>query len=207
MPRSGLPSRLLWHHALDGADGVRVRAPRIQGSIVIRPLTPDDVSAFIAYEEAMRDVSGRVELHHGPFPAGEPMAADLPAQTRTRMEAAIGTDGWRRFWGAFDGDELVGVAYADGGHLAAESHRCDLGIGVLPSYRRRGLARELLRSVVSWCRSEPTLEWLDLGVFGHNPGAIELYKSEGFVKIGRTPDRFRVDGIRIDDISMTLLVD
>lgn len=173
---------------------------------MIRPLTPDDLPSYVDYETVMSDASGRIDLHHGPFPAGQSVPEDFSERVGDRMATAIGSNDWRRYWGAFDVSTLVGVAHVAGSGLAAESHRCFLGLGVLPSHRRRGLARQLLRAVVVWCRTEPTIEWLDLGVFGQNLGAIELYRTEGFVEIGRTTDRFRVDGTSIDDISMTLAV-
>ena len=33
-----------------------------------------------------------------------------------------------------------------------------------------------------------------------------LYARLGFVELGRTPDRFRVDGHRLEDVSMTLRI-
>jgi len=46
--------------------------------------------------------------------------------------------------------------------------------------------------------------WIDLGVFAHNEAARALYKSVGFVEVGTVKDQFRVDGVSIDDVSMTL---
>ena len=58
--------------------------------------------------------------------------------------------------------------------------------------------------IIEWARNETQLEWIDLGVFATNPKAHELYKSLGFIDWGRCPDRFRVDGHKITDISMSL---
>jgi RimJ/RimL family protein N-acetyltransferase len=48
------------------------------------------------------------------------------------------------------------------------------------------------------------LAWLDLGVFAHNHRARKLYAAVGFVEVGVTRDRFRVDDTRIDDVAMVL---
>jgi RimJ/RimL family protein N-acetyltransferase len=45
---------------------------------------------------------------------------------------------------------------------------------------------------------------MDLGVFADNTAARVLYGKLGFVEIGMWRDRFRVDGMQIDDIQMTL---
>jgi RimJ/RimL family protein N-acetyltransferase len=41
-------------------------------------------------------------------------------------------------------------------------------------------------------------------VFAHNHRARKLYASFGFVEVGITRDRFRVDGTVIDDVAMVL---
>ncbi|MBT6443583.1 MAG: GNAT family N-acetyltransferase, partial [Acidimicrobiaceae bacterium] len=55
-------------------------------------------------------------------------------------------------------------------------------------------------------RNRPNIDWLDLGVFDDNNAAQALYLKHGFEVVGRTPDRFRVDGQALDDIAMTLHV-
>ena len=82
----------------------------------------------------------------------------------------------------------------------------DLGIGVLASHRRRRGATNLLTSALAWAQREPGTDWIDLNVFAVNPGAQRLYRHFGFQLIGRTPDRFRVDGAPLEDIAMTLNV-
>jgi len=39
-------------------------------------------------------------------------------------------------------------------------------------------------------------------VLAHNRRARKLYGSIGFVEVGVTRDRYRVDGARIDDVAM-----
>jgi RimJ/RimL family protein N-acetyltransferase len=41
-------------------------------------------------------------------------------------------------------------------------------------------------------------------VFAHNHRARALYAAAGFIEVGTTRDRFRVDGVAIDDVAMTL---
>lgn len=106
--------------------------------------------------------------------------------------------------GLFDGEDPVGYLHLAGGTLRSELHRAQLGIGISASHRRRRGGSLLLRAAIEWARRQPHLAWLDLGVLSDNAGAQALYSRHGFQELGRTPDRFRVDGRSLDDISMTL---
>lgn len=110
---------------------------------------------------------------------------------------------WLRTWGAVVGDRIVGHVDLHGGRMSSESHRAMLGMGVERGHRGKGLGRALLKAAIAWAR-DVELAWIDLGVFGHNPRARALYASVGFVEVGVTRDRFRVDGVSIDDVAMVL---
>jgi RimJ/RimL family protein N-acetyltransferase len=79
-------------------------------------------------------------------------------------------------------------------------------MGVARSHRREGGGTLLLATAIEWARDQPMIDWIDLGVFSGNPGAKALYAGHGFMVLGRTIDRFRVDGKSLDEISMTLSV-
>jgi ribosomal protein S18 acetylase RimI-like enzyme len=61
----------------------------------------------------------------------------------------------------------------------------------------------LLAAAIGWAR-RAELAWLDLGVFAHNHRARKLYTAVGFVEVGTTRDRYRVDDASIDDVAMAL---
>ena len=63
-----------------------------------------------------------------------------------------------------------------------------------------------IEAAIAWARDQPSIDWIDLGVFSDNPGAQALYVRHGFPVVGRTPDRVRVDGQSLDETSMTLNV-
>ena len=79
-------------------------------------------------------------------------------------------------------------------------------MGVARSHRRRGGGSLLLGAAIAWARHQQSIDWIDLGVFSDNPGAQRLYERHGFQILGRTRDRFRVDGVSLDDTEMTLNV-
>ena len=110
---------------------------------------------------------------------------------------------WLRTWGVVIDGEIRGHLDLHGGRLPSEFHRAMLGMGIERPWRGRGHGRALLRQAIAWAR-DARLAWLDLGVFAHNRRARKLYAEFGFVEIGVTRDRFRVEGTVIDDVAMAL---
>jgi GNAT superfamily N-acetyltransferase len=110
---------------------------------------------------------------------------------------------WLRTWGVVVDGHIRGHLDLHGGRLPSEFHRAMLGMGVERPFRGRGHGRALLGAAIGWSRGAG-LAWLDLGVFAHNSRARKLYASVGFVEVGVTRDRFRVDRAVIDDVAMVL---
>ncbi len=175
---------------------------------MIRLLTTDDVDAYAAYMVAHSAESGTDgDPHFQPYSSSTPLplaeTRDLALQ---RWTTPLTESGWRRALGAFAGETIVGHAYLAGGHLDAELHRVTLGMGVRRSHRRQGLGRRLTEAAIHWTREQPGIDWLDLGVFTENTVAFSIYQKLGFEELGRTRDRFRVEGHQIHDVSMALYV-
>jgi ribosomal protein S18 acetylase RimI-like enzyme len=122
---------------------------------------------------------------------------------RTAWARDLDQPQWMRTWGVFVDNMIVGHIDLDGGRIQAELHRATLGMGIERRARRKGFGKKLLQAAVAYARTSE-LVWIDLGVFAHNEVARSLYKSAGFVETGIVKDQFRVDGIKIDDVSMTL---
>jgi RimJ/RimL family protein N-acetyltransferase len=179
-----------------------------RGSKSVRPLGIGDVDSYLRHVGDVDADSGVDDAGHShAYSRSEPF--DLEAgrdREVTRWSTDLDDVAWRRAWGLFDQGELVGHLYLAGGMLHAELHRVHMGMGIRRSYRRQGGGTLLLETAIEWARNQPTIEWIDLGVFSDNPGAQALYARHGFQVLGRTPDRFRVDCQSRDDISMTLNV-
>lgn len=176
--------------------------------MVIRMLTLEDLDAFITHALASSAESGRDgDPYFGPYSATERFHQEaIRERTQERWKRLLKEPGWRRSWGVFDGNLVVGSASLSGGELRTELHRVTLGMAVLRPYRGRGLGGRLLQEAIDWCRLQPSIEWLDLGVFGDNLPAQALYRKFGFQTIGEVRDRWRIDGRIIDEITMTLRV-
>lgn len=74
-------------------------------------------------------------------------------------------------------------------------------IAVHPGYRRKGIARALLRHVIEYAAQNGLL-FLTLEVRPGNAAAIRLYRTEGFLEAGRRKDFYT--GPREDALILTL---
>ncbi len=170
---------------------------------MIRLLAVDDLPRLLDHGErlwAEREVIRSRPFAHGTSYDRGPREERL----RTEWSTPVTDVKWSRCWALVAGDHTV-VGHCDlkGGAIASELHRATLGIGIEAAHRDRGHGRALCEAAIAWARDQQ-LAWIDLGVFGGNARARALYRKLGFIEVGTTKDRFRVDGESIDDISMTL---
>ncbi|CAD6542788.1 hypothetical protein LMG28727_04060 [Paraburkholderia kirstenboschensis] len=168
-------------------------------------LTPDDFQRWA--EHLNRQIA---ESGQNGRPFFSPMeAVDFQSpERRARFENGLATSlhqpAWMRAW-AVEGPDASLVAHLDlsGSSIPSEKHRATLGIGVEDAFHRRGIGRELMLKAIEFA-AHNDIEWIDLFVFSDNLAAIGLYRSLGFVKVGRRNDRFRISGRSVDDVTMTL---
>lgn len=97
-------------------------------------------------------------------------------------------------------DGMRGVGFALCRVVRDESEL--LSIGVMPAYRKRGVARALLRASMDRClRSGADNMFLEVAV--DNPAAQQLYDEAGFERVGSRPDYYqRTDGSRVTAYTM-----
>jgi GNAT superfamily N-acetyltransferase len=132
-----------------------------------------------------------------------PDPAVMHARFSQTWAIPIGSPNWEICFGLCIGDDIRGHLDLRGGARAAPMHRARRGMGIERPYRRQGWGTRMLAAAIDWARDQG-LAWLDLGVFTENTVAHELYLRAGFVEIGITADRMRVDGRSLDDRTMTL---
>jgi ribosomal protein S18 acetylase RimI-like enzyme len=103
-------------------------------------------------------------------------------------------------------DEPVVIGWCDVTVVPFEGmrHVGRLGMGVLPSYRRQGLGRRLLREVLSRMFGCGLLR-VELEVFASNLPAIKLYEQAGFVTEGRKRLGRILSGVEDDILVMGIL--
>ncbi len=169
----------------------------------IRIVRPAEIHVAAQHMARHSDESGRGgDIVFAPFDDFDTEAWQRRHEERFRL--AVDEPGWERLWGVFDGARMVGHVDLGGSMVHASLHRARLGLGLERSYRGSGIGRNLMETALTWAREEPSLAWVDLGVFAHNRVARCLYEALGFSHIATTVDVFRVHGQSIDDVTMTL---
>ena len=131
----------------------------------------------------------------------KPLDAAHAAAVSALEAQVMGSDAWnehlvadelprpdRVWWAAYDGEELLGYA----GGWVVDGQVQILKVGVDPSQRRRGIARELLARVAADARNLGAAT-CSLEVRAGNVGAQAFYEALGFHTLGTRP-RYYSDG-------------
>lgn len=183
-------------------------------------MLPDDYSLGLATDadiEALHEHLARETRDNGdgglffsPYDPDEPPRPLTPERrdaTASAFARALTEPLWQRTWvlrHRASGSRVLGSLSLYGGRLPSELHRASLGMGIEPEHRERRCGSAMVEHAVRWAREQSPLRWIDLGVFSMNARARALYKRVGFVEVSERRDAFRVRGVSITDISMTL---
>lgn len=81
--------------------------------------------------------------------------------------------------------EIVSMSDVECGEKNRNQHVGQIGISILPAYRRMGLGTAIMETLIGWAAAHPVIEKLALGVWAANKPAIRLYEKMGFVEEGR----------------------
>jgi ribosomal-protein-alanine N-acetyltransferase len=134
-------------------------------AVAIDRMTEHDLLEVVEIEEASKLSHWGWDAYH----------AELQAQLHSIMLVA------RRPGNPGPGDRSV-IGFIVARHIADEIHVNN--VAVRPDFRRNGLARRLLRAVLSWGREKGARQAV-LEVRAGNVAAQELYGACGFEVIGR----------------------
>jgi GNAT superfamily N-acetyltransferase len=120
------------------------------GNLIIREASPNDIPEILRQRSRMYE-----DMHYN-----DPIALDtMAALSSSYLETAM-ADGSFRAWLATDGDRIVA-----GGAVVISpwpAHPYDLqcqratilNVYTDPEYRRRGIARQLMQTMIAWCKRE-----------------------------------------------------
>lgn len=123
-----------------------------------------------------------------------------PLETVTKFQAELmGKNG--PIYYAVDSGKVVGWCDVFPEENPRQSHRGSLGMGLLPSYRGRGLGSKLLASVLDHAKKFG-LEKVELYVYTTNVPGIALYKKFGFEQEGLIQKYRKLGGQYFDCLAM-----
>ena len=154
-------------------------------NLTIRQLTPADASAY----RALR-LAGLRAFPHAFRPDYEEALAQPLSWAERRL--AVAEDS---FFGAFDGDALVGSICLRTQEGRKNSHSAELkALVVDPARQRRGIGRALVAHLLAHARAQGGIRQVTLTVIDGNTNAERLYDAFGFRQFGLEPDAFLFDG-------------
>ena len=124
-------------------------------------------------------------------------------RTVAQVAAFLAGSAERIVFGAFSEDELVGVCGLGREPSLKQRHAGFIrSMYVAPSFRRRGIGRQLLQAAFDRATAWPDVEQLTLAVTAINTVAVALYERAGFVPYGRAPRSLRIGAEYLDEIHM-----
>ena len=163
--------------------------------MIVRRLSPADAPAYRALRlRALRE-------HAEAFTSSFEEDALLPL---SYSEQRLGPQSTAQYWGAFDGDTLVGTVGLNRDRRIKTRHKAlVIGMAVVPQYAGRQLGRQLLDALPVDARLSG-LSRLVLTVTRGNRRAERLYESAGFKSFGFEPDAIQIGNQLFDKNHMSL---
>lgn len=168
---------------------------------MIRPLTPNDVAAFVALRKQSFSTDP-LSWDHDPD-ATVSVEEWAPRLQQTADDLVLGfflTEGR-------DQPELAGMIGLQRFKKQKRRHRAMVwGVYVSPAARGRAAARQMLDEVIQRAREMEGLDHLVLSVSNHALAANHLYTSKGFVEWGRELRAARTGDTWMDEVWMSLVL-
>jgi RimJ/RimL family protein N-acetyltransferase/SAM-dependent methyltransferase len=153
--------------------------------------------------EAYRQV--RLQALHEYPPAFGSIPEDEPNLSETAERLVASDD--RCFFGAFQGEQLIGIVRLSRYEAPNEKHRAYLGgLYVLPAFRGNGCGRALVEQALHRSANIPNIRRINLTVVTEQKAALRLYQSLGFQIYGTEQETFSRAGHFYDEHLLTLSI-
>jgi RimJ/RimL family protein N-acetyltransferase len=121
------------------------------------------------------------------------------------FEKALSWDAHNYVLGAFDGDELIGIAGLRRERGRKIHHTAILwGVYVTPQYRSRGVAKSLVKAILDIAGGIAEVTQIKLCVHTRNAPARQLYTSSGFRLYGIERNVIRIGEESFDEELMMM---
>jgi RimJ/RimL family protein N-acetyltransferase len=166
--------------------------------MIIRSLLGEDVASYrrLRLESILQSPTSFFPSHQ--------QESEVPMED---MRARIEPSDLQTFFGAFEADELVGMAGMRREPHANTRHAANIMcVYVTPACRARGIANELIGKIIAQAKAHPEIVQLTLCVNPANPSVRSLYVKLGFMSTGMDKRRLFVDGTFYDEERMILFL-
>ncbi|MBH9551927.1 GNAT family N-acetyltransferase [Inhella gelatinilytica] len=161
--------------------------------LTLHPITPADIPSFHACLDAVaREQRFLALLEAPPLEHMQGFVSDNIARGIPHVVVR-------------DGDQVVGWCDLIPGWHHTLRHCASLGMGLLPTYRGRGLGEALFKACLARA-ADAGITRIELEARADNEAALRLYRRLGFQVEGTKPRGMRVEGIYYDTIAMGLLL-
>jgi RimJ/RimL family protein N-acetyltransferase len=127
-----------------------------------------------------------------------------PYQEVAEFQLKLINNNWPVYY-AINNNEVVGWADVTPSGNPRLAHRGFLGMGLLKSFRRKGLGTQLLKRALDHAK-KIGLEKVELMVYTNNDSAINLYKKCGFTDIGVIRHYRKLNGQYFDCLEMEMFL-
>jgi ribosomal protein S18 acetylase RimI-like enzyme len=109
--------------------------------------------------------------------------------------------------GAFEGDELIGIATFIRETGLKERHKGRIfGVYVTASWRGKSVGNTLIAAILQKAKEDSSLEQVLLGVAAGQKAAIQLYRKFGFRTYGTEPRALKMASEYVDQEHMVLML-
>jgi len=168
----------------------------------IREATPDDAEQIIAHMKTIAD-----EPNNGiTYSSADEFTTTLEEEREILRQHQ---DAENSIWvvAVTHDERIFGVANATGGRRRVSYHTVGLGISIEKEWRGRGIGTAMIQFIIDWCRLNPVIHRLELGVYTNNPRAIHVYEKLGFINEGVRREAYFKEGRFVDAYNMAVLFD
>ncbi|PXV67450.1 RimJ/RimL family protein N-acetyltransferase [Dysgonomonas alginatilytica] len=168
-------------------------------TIVIREARMNDAEELVAVVKEYVEESEFIPYTQGEFN----LTADEEA---TWIKSLIDSKNSLLLVATYD-NRIIGNISLNGAQREMMKHTSCIGIGMLASWRGKGVGSAFFEAAIKWAKENPSIEILWLGTYVTNKNGIALYHKFGFTEIGRHPDFIKLSSDEyVDEITMTLKV-
>jgi RimJ/RimL family protein N-acetyltransferase len=171
--------------------------------IRIQPITDDLLEA--CWQVRLRALRDHPDAFGQPYEE----VADYDSDAVRHLYETFWVHRNNRVFGAFTTDDtLVGMIGVAGVYSLKMEHCAKIwGVYVAPEFRGMGISDQLLAAAIDYGRGMEGVLQLHLGVISTNAPAVRSYERAGFVRYGRIPRAYILNGVPKDSDLMVLMLD